>query len=117
MGFTLLEVLIALVIVSLVFTSSLLAIFEMTKNSQILKDKTIASIIASNMMSQIRLGMTKAPKGSSLTNKVSMARSEWIYKIKRGSTWSAGVDEIVVSIQNSRGEAIYSLTGYINASL
>ncbi len=117
MGFTLLEVLIALVVVSLVFTSSLLAILEMTKNSQILKDKTIASIIASNMMAQIRLGITKAPKGDILSNKVSMARSEWIYKIKRGASWNAGVDEVVVSIQNSRGEPLYSLTGYINASL
>jgi len=63
-GFTLLEVLVALVIVGTALGASLRAVASLTQNSQGLRVATLATWSAENRLSQLRLTQTWPPLGS-----------------------------------------------------
>jgi len=62
-GFTLLEVLVALVIVATAFGASLRAVGSLTQNSETLRKATLASWAAENHLVQIRLESTSPAYG------------------------------------------------------
>lgn len=63
-GFTLLEVLVALVIVGTALGASLRAVASLTQNSADLRTATLATWSAENRLSQIRLAQTWPPLGA-----------------------------------------------------
>jgi general secretion pathway protein I len=63
-GFTLVEVLVALVIIGTAFAASLRAISSLTKNSWDLRAAMMATWSAENRLSQIRLGQEWPPLGT-----------------------------------------------------
>lgn len=111
-GFTLVEVLIALVIVSLVFFTCILSLSEMTRNSQYLQDKTIAAIISANIITQARVGMIPT-KQNPTQGVVNMANQQWYWSLQKNATNLATEQEIVVEVKNSQAKRVYLATGFM----
>ncbi len=109
-GFTLVEVLVALLIVSLVFLSSILSLSEMTRNSGYLQEKTLASLVASNLITQIQIGLIKAD--SVRDNRVEMAGINFYWSLNKGSSPLQDIEEINIEIKNISGKLIYTSKGY-----
>lgn len=112
-GFTLIEVMVAL----LVITISLFAIFETTSSvtwhASFLKEKTIANWIAQN---QIALYRSKKTWGSvsNTSGQVSMADVEWDWKMHIGKTENPSVRKIDVEVFFDGDDVLKgSATGYI----
>lgn len=114
MGFTLLEVLIALVIVSIVFLSTLYSITEMTANTTLLREKTWCSLIASNVITETHLGIIDAPQyPNKISQQTRMADQVWSWTAEETPSWNPKLQGILVNVQNASGKPIYSLQGYI----
>lgn len=113
-GFTLLEVLVALVIVSLVFFACSLSLTQMTKNVHFLEEKTIASIVASNVVTKVRLGMLIPPKTGQTKDKTLMAKKIWYWSLETVNTDQNKVTEIAVTVSNSNGKLVYNTKGFFS---
>lgn len=113
-GFTLLEVLVALVIVTLVFMACSLSLTQMTKNVHTLEEKTIASIVASNVVTEVRLGMLEVPSTGKINDKTLMAKNSWYWSLEKVTTDQNKVTEILVSVKNSKGNVVYNTKGYFS---
>jgi len=76
LGFTLIEVLAALVIVALGMMAVIQAISQTASNSSYLRDKTIAHWVALNQLTETRL-QRNAPKIDETSDEVEMAGRKW----------------------------------------
>jgi general secretion pathway protein I len=122
-GFTLIEVLVAMVIVAIVFVSLIATTTQQTSSLIILKNKTIASWVASNRLAQLRMLKTM-PRVSNKTNTVQQAGTEWIVKDVITQTAAAnmiGKDQFMgvraeVYGKNDDKRVIYALQTYFSAN-
>ncbi|RLA08671.1 MAG: type II secretion system protein GspI [Gammaproteobacteria bacterium] len=78
-GFTLIEVLVAMVIVAIVFVSLINTSTMQTSSLISLKNKTIASWVASNRLAQLRMRQ-KMPHINNKKTNVHMAGQDWVVK-------------------------------------
>lgn len=115
-GFTLIEVLIALLIVSLALFASIFTLTELTKSAIQLKEKTIASTIASNVISQARLGMLNITDKSLQGNNITMAHQTWTWELTKEQTPDQHVAEIIVVVKNVQSKREYQMKGYMSAN-
>jgi len=118
LGFTLVEVMVALAVVAVALPALLLTLSQQLDGLRYLEDRTHAQWVAANRLAELRLVV--GAKGSLQTDRVSgteeMAGRSWYW-------WSEGVEtevpgffryEIVVSDQED-GEAspLHTLNGYL----
>lgn len=84
-GFTLVEVLVALVVVSLALPSLLVNIMQQLDNTGHLRDKSIASWVAANKMTELRLAnrLTQALPGNKVDGETEMAGRTWYWRVER----------------------------------
>ena len=97
-GFTLIEVLIALAIVSI----SLIAIIQTSiltiENADYLKQKTIATWVADNVIANLQLSLVQAPVTNSPMN---MLNHIWYWSAVEDKTADHYVDKLSVAIRQS----------------
>lgn len=110
-GFTLLEIMVALVIVAVVFVASFYSLSEMTKNTRTLKEKTLAGLIANNEIILFK----KANQGQKNMSKKShtMGNNTFYSTISTKPTSEAGVEEIQVIVENNQGATVATQVGYL----
>lgn len=113
-GFTLMEMLIALSIVAIVFYSALFALSEMANNDQYLAEKTIASIVAANALTEVRAGLIPFSQEKMIENRSNMANKEWFWTVQAKSTFDKNVVELHILVKDSKDRIIYQLKGYKN---
>jgi general secretion pathway protein I len=80
-GFTLLEVLVALVIVALGLIAAFGQVNQTLTTASRLRDKTLAHWVAMNEITRLRL-LGEFPAIGSRSDEVEMARVTWVYTIK-----------------------------------
>jgi general secretion pathway protein I len=78
-GFTLMEVLMALLIVSLGMLAVIEAVSQAASNTSYLRDKTIAHWVAMNRITELRL-QRQAPSIGETTGEVEMANQRWRWR-------------------------------------
>jgi len=114
-GFTLIEVLIALVIIAIALTAVLTATMDNTSKLGYLEEKTVAHWVAMNVMTQVQLAsVNRAPLAESNSGESTMLTQKmyWQYQIK--PTDNDNVAQVIVNVATKeKSESIVSLTGYI----
>lgn len=114
-GFTLIEVLIALVVVAL----ALLALTQ-TASSQVrafdgLRERTLAGWVAANVLSETRLATPMPPIGRS-NGRARFADRDWRWTLDVAATEDAAIRRMDVAVRLGDAEgASASLTGFASA--
>lgn len=114
-GFTLIEVLAALVIVSLGMLGVIQAVSQTASNSVYLRDKTLAHWIAMNRLTEVRLAQA-APSVAKTSDEIDYAgrRWRWTLDVQETAITSMRRIDVRVSLADSGddGSALAMLTGF-----
>ena len=112
-GFTLIEVMVALVIASLALTAVTASISQMVEAGTAMRDRTYATWIAENKIAELRLRNVE-PKVSESNGEVEFAGLDWAWTATISET---GVEflyrvDVAVSFAGSK-DVIRTITGFI----
>jgi general secretion pathway protein I len=98
-GFTLIEVLVALAIVSIALTAVIKVSSQNIKNTFYIQEKTIALWVASDIINEIRVGLIKAPEEPDLLeDKKEMLSQSWSYSAGLKNTPNPHIKEVNVDV-------------------
>jgi general secretion pathway protein I len=119
-GFTLVEVLVALVVVALGLTALMVAVSGTARSSGYLRDKTVAQWIALNRLAEVRL-MTNKLGDTHDTGEVQFANRKWHYDTRYFQTSFPSMKRIVVRVYagdaKTKGNPVVETTGFVGADL
>ncbi len=113
-GFTLIEVLIALMIIAIALAAVMRSMTQSIGVTSKVKTVMAAHWIAMNTLSEIQLGMIRIPsEGNPVTGKTKMLGDTWQWIAKsEGDSYQSYVSQVRVSVSR-RGKFAGSLTGYV----
>jgi general secretion pathway protein I len=112
-GFTLIEVMVALMIVALSLTAVTTSMSRMIDTSRAMRDRTYASWIAQNRIAEFRLA-SETPEVGASSGEVEYANTDWSWRAVISET---GVDDLYridvsVSLAGIEG-VIRTVTGFV----
>jgi general secretion pathway protein I len=116
-GFTLVEVMVALAIVAIAVPALLFALFQQLDGTEYLRDRSIASWIATDRMSELRLVVAKqgaVPEGE-LLGETRLAERDWYWWIEQQATEIPGFIrvDVKVSLEADRTQPLHTLTAFV----
>jgi general secretion pathway protein I len=119
-GFTLVEVLVALVVVALGLTALMVAVNGTARTSGFLRDKSLAQWIALNRLSEVRLNVTKFGQNTD-TGELEFGSRKWHYDTRYFDTSIASMKRVVVRVYagdaKTKGNPIAQAVGFLGSSL
>jgi general secretion pathway protein I len=134
-GFTLVEVLVALVVVAIGLTALMVAVSGTARTSGYLRDKTLAQWIALNRLAEVRLTVNKLAQSSSAqpstarsgstqggdTGELQFANRTWHYDTRYFDTSFQSTKRIVVRVwagdAKTKGNPLAEATGFFGTGL
>ena len=96
-GFTLVEVLVALMIVAMGLAALMVAVSSAARTSGYLRDKTLAQWIGLNRLSEVRLNLTKFGQNTD-TGELNFAGRTWHYDTRYFDTSIESMKRVVVRV-------------------
>jgi general secretion pathway protein I len=119
-GFTLVEVLVALMIVAMALAALMVAVSGTARTSGYLRDKTLAQWMALNRLSEVRLNLTKFGQNTD-TGEINFANRTWHYDTRYYDTTVTTMKRVVVRVYagdaKTKGNPIAESTGFLGSSL
>jgi general secretion pathway protein I len=118
-GFTLIEVLVALVIVSLGMLGVIQTVSQTASNSTYMRDKTIAHWVAMNQLTETRL-LPSAPKVDKSSDEVEMAGRKWRWTMEVQQTPVETIRRIDVKVRLEdapENSSMASVTGFYGSAV
>ena len=119
-GFTLVEVMVALVVIALGLAALMVAVSGAARTSGYLRDKTLAQWIALNRISEVRLTVNRLGQTND-TAEVDFANRTWHYDTRYFDTSIPSMKRIVVRVwpgdAKTKGNPLSESTGFLGASL
>jgi len=119
-GFTLVEVLVALMIVALGLAALMIAVSGTARTSGFLRDKTLAQWIALNRLSEVRLNVSKFGQNSDI-GELTFANRKWHYDTRYFDTSIATMKRVVVRVYagdaKTKGNPVAQAVGFLGSSL
>lgn len=118
-GFTLVEVLVALVIVALGMLGAIEAVSGSARNSSFLRDKTLAHWVAMNQLTVARLG-TQPPKIDKSSDDVEMGGQRWRWTMEVTQTPVETIRRIDISVRPEDADensSLASVTGFYGTAI
>jgi general secretion pathway protein I len=119
-GFTLIEVLVALVIVALGLTALMVAVNGTARTSGFLRDKTLAQWIALNRLTEVRLNMVKFGQNTD-TGELDFGNRKWHYDTRYFDTSIASMKRVTVRVYlgdaKTKGNPVAQAVGFLGTSL
>lgn len=114
-GLTLIEVMIALAIISIALTAIIKATAQNIKDTQYLQNKTIAGWVGSEVMSKIQLGLIPLPLSEEpMEEETRMLNHDWLWQGHLENTPNSHIKKIVVIVlQKNSAQKYIQLTGYL----
>jgi general secretion pathway protein I len=97
-GFTLIEVLVALIVVSLGMLAVIQTVSQTAGNSSYMRDKTIAHWIAMNQLTQTRL-LPSSPKIDKSSDEIEMAGRDWRWTMEVQQTPIESIRRIDIKVR------------------
>jgi general secretion pathway protein I len=120
-GFTLIEVMVALAIVALSVPALLLTLDQQIDGTAYLRDRSLAQIVASNRLSELRLALRTGPQ--SLRGRISgseeMAGRKWFWSMQSQATDVPGFSRVELKVSGLEAEdsaSLYTLVAFIAAN-
>jgi general secretion pathway protein I len=119
-GFTLVEVLVALMVVAIGLAALMVAVSGTARTSGYLRDKTLAQWIALNRLSEVRLNTSKFGQNTD-TGELVFAGRTWHYDTRYFDTTIASMKRVVVRVYEgnakAKGNPLAESTGFLGTSL
>lgn len=119
-GFTLVEVLVALVVVALGLTALMVAVNGTARTSGFLRDKTLAQWIALNRLSEVRLNVTKFGQNTDV-GELDFGSRKWHYDTRYFDTSIASMKRVVVRVYlgdaKTKGNPIVQAVGFLGTAV
>jgi len=118
-GFTLIEVLAALIIVALGMLAVIEAVTQTINNANYLREKTIAHWVAMNKLTEVRLAAT-APAGGDSNGDIEMAGTTWHWRMTIDVAPGNTMQRIDINVApKSAGDkvSIASVTGFYSKAI
>jgi general secretion pathway protein I len=119
-GFTLVEVLVALMVVAMGLAALMVAVSGTARTTGYLRDKTLAQWIGLNRLSEVRLNMTKFGQNTD-TGELTFAGRTWHYDTRYFDTSIASMKRVVVRVYagdaKTKGSALAETTSFLGTSL
>lgn len=117
-GFTLLEVLVALVVLSLALTALVHAAGVSTRDFAGLRERSYAGWIAANVLTEARL-KERLPATGRRDGQHRFAGREWYWRLQIGTTQDARIRRLDVQVfaDAQRSDAVAQLTGFAGDSV
>jgi general secretion pathway protein I len=119
-GFTLVEVLVALMVVAIGLAALMVAVSGTARTSGYLRDKTLAQWIALNRLSEVRLNTNKFGQNTD-TGELVFAGRTWHYDTRYFDTSIASMKRVVVRVYEgnakAKGNPLSESTGFLGTSL
>lgn len=118
-GFTLIEVIVALVVIGLGMLGVIQAVSQTASNSGYLRDKTIAHWVGMNRLTEIRLQKT-APGIDKTSDEVEMAGRRWKWTMNVTQTPVETIRRIDISVRPAEakeGASLASVTGFYGTAV
>jgi general secretion pathway protein I len=119
-GFTLVEVLVALMIVAMGLAALMLTVSSTARTSGYLRDKTLAQWMALNRLSEVRLNLTKFGQNTDI-GEVYFANRNWHYDTRYFDTSVPTMKRVVVRVYagdaKTKGNPVAESTGFLGSSL
>jgi general secretion pathway protein I len=118
-GFTLIEVLAALIIVSLGMLGVIQAVGQTASNSTYLRDKTLAHWIAMNRLTEVRL-QRSPPKVDKTSDEVEMAGRRWRWTMEVTQTPVDSIRRIDISVrplEANEKSSLASVSGFFGTAI
>jgi general secretion pathway protein I len=118
-GFTLLEVLAALVIISLGMLGVIEAISQTASNSTRMRDRTLAHWVAMNRLAEVRL-QTRAPKIDKSSDEVEMAGRKWRWTMEVTETPVQSLRRIDIRVAEADADedsSLANVTGFYGSAV
>jgi general secretion pathway protein I len=113
-GFTLIEVLAALVIVALGMIAAIQAVTQSARNGTYLRDKTLAHWIGMNVLTERRLQSTP-PDVAESNGRVEFANQQWQWSMKVTQTQVQSLRRIDIAVRRAEtpdGTALANVSGF-----
>jgi general secretion pathway protein I len=118
-GFTLVEVLVALMIVVLGLAALMITVSSTARTSGYMRDKTLAQWMALNRLSEVRLNLNKFGQNTD-TGEVSFANRTWHYDTRYFDTSIPTMKRVVVRVYagdaKTKGNPLAESTGFLGSS-
>lgn len=112
-GFTLIEVMVALVIVALALSSVAATMSQMIDTSNTMRERTYASWIAENKIAEMRLANV-IPEVSSTSGEVEFAGTDWSWRAVVSETGVENLFRVDVTVSYpGTDDGIRTVTGFI----
>jgi len=109
-GFTLLEVMVALVMIAIAFSAIYLALSTSTRTQAALQDKTAATWVGLNVIAKRQANVITSNQSS---GKETMLLQNWVWELKTQNTPNPSIAMLEVTVRKETGATITHLTGYI----
>ena len=120
-GFTLVEVLVALMIVAIGLAALMVAVSGTARTSGYLRDKTLAQWIALNRLTEVRLNRNNKFAKNTDAAEVNFAGRTWHYDTRYFDTSFATMKRIVVRVYagdaKAKGNPLAESTSFLGAAL
>lgn len=117
-GFTLLEVLIALVVLGLALTALVHAASVSTRDFTGLRERSYAGWIAANVLSETRL-RERLPEAGRRDGQLNYAGRQWFWRLQISSTQDAQIRRLDVQVyaDAQRSDPVAQLSGFTGDSI
>jgi general secretion pathway protein I len=119
-GFTLVEVLVALMVVAMGLAALMVAVSGTARTSGYLRDKTLAQWMALNRLSEVRLNLNKFGQNTD-AGELQFANRTWHYDTRYFDTSIATMKRVVVRVYagdaKTKGNPLAESTGFLGTSL
>lgn len=120
-GFTLVEVLVALMIVAMGLAALMLAVSGTASASGYLRDKAIAQWIALNRLTEVRLNLQQKPGQNGDTGEIDLATRKWHYDTRYYDTDFPSMHRVVVRVwagpADQKGNPLGEYTAFLGSDL
>lgn len=117
-GLTLIEVLIALAIISIAMTAIIKATGDHIRSTTYLKRKTTAYWVAQQVLTEVSLGIIKVPEGGELSESSDMLGKTWTWRVNKEDTGNGHIEKVTVTVSDTpledNANGIVRLMSYVS---